>query len=125
MLLVNCIADPSKPSLLTVWGWDGTGWQKVTEGGPAGRILGGASYDRLRNVLVLYGGRPVQLGMCSQETWEWDGEFWEQKNASPPTACDHVRMVYDARSNASILFSGLDPSEKPVRETWSWNGIKW
>ena len=125
MLLVNCIADPSKASLLTIWGWDGTRWHRVTEGGPAGRILGGAAYDQLRNALVLYGGRPVELGMCSQETWEWDGEFWEQKNASPPTACDHVRMVYDAHNHASILFSGLDPSENPVNETWSWNGKKW
>ena len=60
ILLVNCVTDPGKETLLTVWGWDGTRWQKVTEGGPAGRILGGAAYDEMRNVLVLYGGRPEQ-----------------------------------------------------------------
>ena len=125
MLLVNCVADPSKLTLLTIWNWDGTRWQKVTQDGPPGRILGGAAYDDLRDVLVLYGGRPVELGKCSQETWEWDGEFWEQINAPPPTACDHVRMVYDRSSQKSILFSGLDPSETPVNETWSWNGERW
>jgi hypothetical protein len=125
MLLVNCVTDPSQATLLTIWGWDGKRWQKVTEGGPPGRILGAAAYDDMRNMLVLYGGRPVQLGKCSQETWEWDGEFWEQQDASPPTACDHVRMVYDATSRASILFSGLDPSENMVNETWSWNGRGW
>ena len=125
MLLVNCVADPSTPTLLTIWGWDGTHWHKLTQDGPPERILGGVAFDDVRNVLVLYGGRPVQLGQCSQETWEWDGEFWEQKNAAPPTACDHVRMVYDEATQKSILFSGLDPSENRVNETWSWNGEHW
>ncbi len=34
-------------------------------------------------------------------------------------------MVYDAASGESVLFSGLDPSEKLVNETWSWNGDQW
>jgi hypothetical protein len=125
MLLVNCVADPSKESPLTIWGWDGAHWQRITEGGPPGRILGGVSYDEKRNVLVLYGGRPVDLGKCSKEIWEWNGEIWTQKNVQPPTACDHIKMVYDAASGESILFSGLDPFENPVNETWSWNGTEW
>ena len=125
MLLVNCVGDPGKLTLLTIWHWDGTRWEKITQDGPPGRILGGAAYDDLRDVLVLYGGRPVESGKCSQETWEWDGEFWEQMSARPPTACDHVRMVYDKASQRSILFSGQDPDENQVNETWSWNGEKW
>jgi hypothetical protein len=125
MLLVNCVADPGKLRLLTLWSWDGARWQKLTEDGPPGRILGGAAYDDLRDVLVLYGGRPVEMGGCSQETWEWDGEFWEQIDAQPPTACDHVKMVYDKSRQKSILFSGLDSAENLVNETWSWNGMQW
>ncbi len=125
MLLVNCVADPGKEAPFVLWGWDGTQWRKVAEGGPPGRILGGAAYDEKRDVLVLYGGRPVELGKCSQETWEWDGEVWTQEDVQPPTACDHVRMVYDAARGESILFSGLDESENPVNETWSWNGEEW
>ena len=125
MLLINCVTDPSQESPLTIWGWDGTNWQKVTEGGPPGRILGAAAYDENRNILVLYGGRPVELQKCSQETWEWDGQTWMKKDAQPPTACDHVKMVYDAARGESILFSGLDPSENLVNETWSWNGNEW
>ena len=125
MLLVNCVSDPGEESPLTIWGWDGTNWQRVTQGDPPGRILGGAAYDEKRDVLVLYGGRPVELEKCSQETWEWDGQSWEKKEAAPPTACDHVKMVYDAAKGETILFSGLDPSEKPVNETWSWNGEAW
>jgi hypothetical protein len=125
MLLVNCVTDPGQETLLTVWGWDGKQWQRVSHDGPPGRILGGVAYDDKRNTLVVYGGRPVELGKCSQETWEWDGEFWEQKNAEPPIACDHVRMVFDSAKREVILFSGLDPFETPVGETWSWNGKKW
>lgn len=125
MLLVNCVADRGTESPLILWGWDGSRWQKVSEGGPPGRILGAAAYDERRNVLVLYGGRPVELGACSQETWEWDGQTWEQKDVSPPAACDHVKMVYDAARGESILFSGLDPSENPRNETWAWNGENW
>jgi hypothetical protein len=125
MILVNCVADASKASFLTIWAWDGTQWQKLTQDGPLARTLGGAAYDEIRDVLVLYGGRAEALGTCSQETWEWDGEFWEQKNAQPPTACDHVRLVYDAASQKSILFSGLDPAQNLVNETWSWNGEQW
>jgi len=125
MLLINCVADPSKETPLTIWGWDGTQWQRVTEDGPPGRILGGAAYDEKRNVLVLYGGRPVELEKCSPATWEWDGQSWAQKDGPPPTACDHVKMVYDAASGESLLFSGLDESENPVNETWSWNGEEW
>ena len=125
MLLVNCVGDPATMTLLTIWNWDGTGWRRVTQDGPPARTLGGAAYDDLRDVLVLYGGRPVEAGACSQETWEWDGEFWEQKAAAPPTACDHVRMVYDRSLQKSVLFSGLDPAENPVNETWAWNGDNW
>jgi galactose oxidase-like protein len=125
MLLVNCVEDASKENPSVIWGWNGTGWQRVTEGGPLRRILGGVSYDEKRNVLVLYGGRPIALGKCNQETWEWDGESWTQKEVTPPTACDHVKMVYDVASGESVLFSGLDPAEKLVNETWSWNGAEW
>ncbi|HJS17175.1 MAG TPA: hypothetical protein VJ785_00395 [Anaerolineales bacterium] len=76
MLLVNCVTDPSQETPLMIWGWDGAQWQRVTQGGPPGRILGGAAYDEKRNVLVLYGGRAVELETCSQETWEWDGQSW-------------------------------------------------
>jgi hypothetical protein len=34
-------------------------------------------------------------------------------------------MVYDVANEQAILFSGLDPSEQPVDETWAWNGAEW
>ena len=40
LLLVNCVPDPSRETPSVIWGWNGTRWQKVTEGGPPGPILG-------------------------------------------------------------------------------------
>jgi hypothetical protein len=125
MLLVNCIDDPHDMPYLTIWGWDGIHWQRVAEGGPPGRLLGAAAYDEKRNVLVVYGGRQTPAARCSPETWEWDGETWSLRDAKPPTACDHIRMVYDRASGESILFSGLDRLQGRVDETWSWNGEEW
>jgi len=125
MLLINCVNNPLEKTFLTIWGWDGTNWQRITEGGPPGRMLGAAVYDTKRNVLVLYGGRRVPNGRCNTETWEWDGEVWTLKEAAPPTACDHVRMVYDQATGESILFSGLDATERRLNETWAWNGEEW
>ena len=66
MILVNCVMDPTKATLLTIWSWDGTQWQKLAQDGPPGRILGGAAYDDLRDVLVLYGGRAVEVGSAAR-----------------------------------------------------------
>jgi hypothetical protein len=125
MLLVNCVENANQENPNVIWGWNGNQWQRITKGGPLGRILGGVSYDEKRNVLVLYGGRPIALGQCNRETWEWDSQAWFKKDVQPPTACDHVKMVYDAASGESILFSGLDESESRINETWSWNGTEW
>jgi hypothetical protein len=76
MLLVNCVENSGMKTPHVLWGWDGTQWQKITGGGPPGRILGAAACDEKRNVLVLYGGRSVESRPCSQETWEWDGQNW-------------------------------------------------
>ena len=53
MLLVNCVGDTSKENPNVIWGWNGTQWQRVIEGGPPGHILGGVAYDEKRNVLIL------------------------------------------------------------------------
>lgn len=125
MLLVNCVHDPREKPYLSLWSWNGTHWQRILEGGPAGRMLGAAAYDEKRNVLVVYGGRRVPTGRCDPETWEWDGAVWTLKAVEPPTACDHVQMAYDPVRGESILFSGLDRSQNRINETWSWNGEEW
>jgi hypothetical protein len=125
-LLIGCVpGSVREESHNVIWGWNGQRWRRVSEGGPPMRILGGAAYDQERNVVVLYGGFSWAEGACSRETWEWDGATWAQKDAESPSACDHLRMVYDSAAEQIILFGGGDEDQNLVPETWAWDGETW
>lgn len=107
MLMTGCVSGTVKENIPNViWGYNGTGWHKVTEGGPQMRVLADAAYDEKRNVVVQYGGRPMDSFECVRETWEWDTQPWAQKQVQSPFACDHFAMVYDHSKGAVILFGG-------------------
>lgn len=88
-------------------------------------LLGGAAYDEKRNVLVMYGGFSWAKNSCERETWEWDVQTWAKKDAESPTACDHLKMIYDASREQVILFGGGDENQNLSKETWSWDGEVW
>jgi hypothetical protein len=126
MLLIGCVSGEIKENIPNlIWGFDGQGWHKVTEGGPQMHVLSGAAYDEKRNVLVMYGGQPMDSSNCVRETWEWDAQNWEQKDVESPFACDHFKMVYDAALGKVILFGGQAESMVPNDQTWSWDGKAW
>lgn len=126
VLLIGCVPGSvrqDRPNI--IWGWNGERWRRVTEGGPQMPLLGGAAYDEQRNVVVVYGGYSWSNDTCMRETWEWDGETWTEKEAESPTACDHLKMVYDASPGEVLLFGGGDENQNLSTETWSWNGEAW
>ena len=126
MLMTGCVSGTVKENIPNViWGYDGNGWHKVTEGGPQMRVLAGAAYDEKRNVVVQYGGQPMDSFECVRETWEWDTQTWAQKQVESPFACDHFAMVYDQSKGAVILFGGQAESMVPNHETWAWDGTAW
>lgn len=126
MLLVGCISGSVKENVPNViWGFNGEGWHKVTEGGPQMRVLGSAAYDQKRNIVVLYGGQPMDSFECVRETWEWDTQTWIQKQVESPFACDHFALVYNELEEEVILFGGQAESMVPNNETWSWDGKAW
>ncbi len=126
LLLTGCVSGTVKENIPNViWGFDGEGWHKITEGGPQMRVLGGAAYDEKRNVLVMHGGQPMDAFDCVRETWEWDTQNWIQKEVESPFACDHFKMTYDKAAEEVILFGGQAEAMAPNNETWSWNGAAW
>jgi hypothetical protein len=126
MLMVGCVSGMVKENVPNVvWGFDGEGWHRITEGGPQMRVLGGAAYDEKRNVLVMYGGQPMDSFECVRETWEWDMQNWSQKEVESPFACDHFAMTYDKANEEVILFGGQAENMVPNDQTWSWNGKAW
>jgi len=126
MLLTGCVSGSVKENIPNViWGFNGEGWHKVTEGGPRMRVLASAAYDQKRNMVVQYGGQPMDSFECVRETWEWDTQTWVQKEVESPFACDHFAMVYDNANAEVILFGGQAESMVPNNETWSWDGETW
>jgi len=59
------------------WSWDGNSWKQLADKGPSPRAMGYMAYDKLRDKIVLFGGR---LGWPhdANDTWEWDGKEWKE-----------------------------------------------
>jgi hypothetical protein len=127
LLLVNCTTYSGGPTTLTVWGWNGSAWHVVTSGPAPARVVGGAALDTDAEMLVVYGGFVPGVDPCNEETWQWNGapDEWSQVAADPtPSACDHLKMIYDPGAQTSILVGGQDASGAAVNETWAFDG-KW
>ncbi len=58
------------------WGWDGSRWIKIADGGPA-TFLGSLGYDPLRKVVVAYGGAGLNNTMTSA-LWELKAGKWNK-----------------------------------------------
>jgi hypothetical protein len=88
----------------------------------------GAAYDRARDVVVRYGGLPLESNTCVPETWEWDGVAWAQATTADdphPTACDHMKLAYDVDVGHTLLVGGGDDDRNLSTETWAWDGSDW
>ncbi|MBI5524957.1 MAG: hypothetical protein HY897_01340, partial [Deltaproteobacteria bacterium] len=108
------------------WEWDGTAgtWTERTPVGakPSARTGHTMSFDRDRNVTVLFGG--WTSGGDSQETWEWDGAAgtWTPRAPlSSPPARDGHGMAYDVTRRVSITFGGYSGGE--LRDVWEFDGV--
>src|SRR4051794_20647905 len=120
LLLVNCTTFSGGPTMLTVWGWNGTEWHVTTSGDAPARVVGGAALDTRRNALTVYGGYVPGTDPCDTQTWEWNGSAWTAIAADPPPACSHMRMIYDAASDQTLLMGGQDARNVSISQTWSW-----
>ena len=56
------------------WGWDGSQWKKISEGGPE-RMLAALGYDMSRKKLVLFGGGDAHQTNYA-DTWEFQNDKW-------------------------------------------------
>ncbi|MBA3455450.1 MAG: hypothetical protein H0T42_20325 [Deltaproteobacteria bacterium] len=94
----------------------------VPASSPIARTTAAMTYDPVRKVVVMFGGRDV--GVVFDETWEWDGQWKLMPSATkPPARYDHA-LAYDPRRRAVVMFGGTDGAGA-LRDTWSWNGIAW
>jgi hypothetical protein len=91
----------------------------VADTGPSPRDACGATYDTLRQRVVLFGGETISQGMVSQvgETWEFGSGAWTQVATTGPGPIVGAELAYNG--TLTLLFNPKDGS------TWTWDGKHW
>jgi hypothetical protein len=64
------------------WEWDGQLWEQRASDGPPPRNHTSMTYDRGREVIVLFGGHDGER--IFGDTWEWDGSTWSRRTGQAP-----------------------------------------
>ncbi len=100
------------------WIWDGSDWtvQPISAGTPSARFYHAMAADKKRNI-VMFGG---STGGVDPNTYAWDGTAWSMVAQTGPPATHGQSMVFESRTNRTLLFGGLG-----VDQTWTWDGSKW
>jgi hypothetical protein len=99
--------------------WDGIEWTQVADAGPGPRDACGATYDALRQRMVLFGGEIVNAGVVSQvgETWEFGDGVWTEVATTGPRPIVGAEIAFNG--SFALLFNPVDGS------TWTWDGRHW
>lgn len=109
-----------------LWEYDGRRkrWtQKTPSPAPSARSLPGMAYDRVRERIVLFGGRGF-FGELD-DTWEWDGQSWTERiPPMVPSARYGFRMVWDV-ARQKVLGWGGSLEYGDFNDTWEWDGMTW
>ncbi|MFO1076122.1 MAG: kelch repeat-containing protein [Planctomycetota bacterium] len=97
-------------------------WAQIATTGPTPRAGHALACDRLRNRVVLFGGRlSAFYGPAMNDTWEFDAATgWQQRfpaHVPPAAAFDHS-LVYD-EARARTVLTGASA------EIWEWDGTDW
>jgi hypothetical protein len=99
-------------------------WQQLA-GGPPARDIHAMAWDRLRNVVVLFGGRSTS-SFFADDTWEFNcaTATWSQRTpANVPPARWNGTMDFDQSRGRTVLFGGYAGSY--LNDIWEWNGSDW
>jgi len=120
--------QPGAVDLGDTWTYDGTNWTKMAPASaPSPRFGMAMSFDPVRQVLVLFGGRVA--GQRMNDTWEWDGTNWTQRTpATAPLPRFWHSMAYDAQLGLTVVWGGdhIEPfGLGPINDTWLWDGTNW
>lgn len=110
------------------WVWENNDWRKIeTANAPSPRYFSGASYDRVRDRVILFGGSVATSDVDEDEpiydTWEFDGTNWTRVAENEPKAAK-PNLGYDILRNQTHLLGVNDKLETqmyifdPAGKTW-------
>ncbi|HTL36808.1 MAG TPA: kelch repeat-containing protein [Kofleriaceae bacterium] len=98
-------------------------WSDVSPRAITARYRTAATYDSIRNRVVVFGGFNDEI-TPTNDTWEWDGTNWrEMRTATPPPARAAHAMAFDAARGETVMFGGVGVAV--LGDTWLWNGHAW
>lgn len=95
-------------------------WTHAVAGLPP-RHLASATYDPVRNRIVVFGGLTTTE---TNETWEFDGSIWTQRMIPSPPARYAAGMTFDTARGKVVLFGGRDV-DSYLNDTWEYDGTAW
>jgi hypothetical protein len=109
------------------WELQGRQWTRVaTPEAPPARHRGAMVYLANRGESLLFGGQG-RTGAMFGDTWTYSGCRWLQKRlgrATPSPRCGHC-LAYDEQAGVAVLFGGIEPGDKPLGDTWLFDGASW
>lgn len=109
------------------WEYANGGWQqRTTTTFPPVRFGHAMAFDRVRQRVVMFGGRTRSGAIFLNDTWEWDGTTWSLRTpVTAPTARMGHAMALDPSHGQVLLFGGIQIGGPIVGDTWTWNGTNW
>jgi hypothetical protein len=121
----------STTALDDTWQWDGTTWQQLAPSvSPGGLMWHGMTFDVLRNLTVVFGGRRdiFNPNQYLNETWEYSQTLnqWTQATIflGPPPLL-RPAMCFHPTTNVVMLFGGKNAQGTGSDETWTYDGAAW
>jgi hypothetical protein len=131
ILLFGGISDKAENSgvISDLWNHSSTGFYQYVQGSgdwPERRTHHSMSYDREREVAVVYGGYyyDPDYRIELDETWEFDGSSWKQiYPAENPGKRSRHSSVYDSKRKTVLIFGGSSGIE--MNDSWEWDGSEW
>lgn len=107
------------------WSWSGGTWTQLSPATtPPKRFRPFMTYDSVRQVVVMYGGRHSGTGERN-DTWEWDGSDWTEVTTTILSAYsgNGRSFAFHEVCEVGIRFGG--EISNSVELTWQWDGTDW
>ena len=114
------------------WLFDGQDWTQASPASaPSARWDMSATYDTVRQTVVMHAGATRDYQQNFDDLWEFDGADWRlvPRSAQPggsfgPGAREGFGMAFDAESGRTLVFQG-DGGAGCTSDLWSWDGQGW
>jgi hypothetical protein len=102
-------------------------WTRIaTSETPPARHRGAMAYLDNLGQSLLFGGQG-RTGDMLGDTWIYSGQRWRQERpggVNPPPRGGHC-LAFDEQTGVAVLFGGIDPGDKPLGDTWLFDGRSW